>query len=259
MRQRRIRGHTPSIVSLQARHRMESRDVLTYKHQSSGNAKWAILCRELAKARDTCPPPALQALLERTRIITSVRSTLHAYDRRLRVVHRKNLYLLRKHQAQANSKIIPWTPSLDIKFTGNVDKSMPIFDLCDNVRYKIREHMHTTSRSAALFLREITRAGWPARPSWMQSKQFSDFLAKEHTTVGSTSRAFYGAYVCFEKRRIFTDRLKPNHCFDMEDEWSIGGLLRERSWNTTYVVGVGVPILQYATFVYSASVSLKTN
>ena len=76
---------------------------------------------------------------------------------------------------------------------------------CDDIREKIAAHLRNPAVTQASFCRELTkcqgnrpdRGGGKGGP--LQPVQLQSFLKKEGPLCGNTSKAFYTAYVYFEK------------------------------------------------------------
>ena len=137
-----------------------------------------------------------------------------------------------------------------VELAGEEDESVELYDTCDEIRRKIDIHLTLTDQTKASFLRDIARAGWPRNPPKIQTKQLSDFQAKDGPTSGCFSRVYYGerpafvdwsglekldlihgmtsgAYCYFEKKRIAEGKDKSVHRRCMEEEWP-NGMVRER-------------------------------
>jgi len=151
-----------------------------------------------------------------------------------------------------------WRSPLDVFLEGDLDESIPILDSCDVLRDKILNHLNTSGTKNAAFLRDIASAGWPANSPKIQSKQLNDFLSKVGPTSGSTSRVCYGefrllfapreayiiagAYVYFEKKRLFEGKPKSEHRLRMEQQWGDEGLPRQRDWSKVVIVRAGTSV-----------------
>ena len=120
--------------------------------------------------------------------------------------------------------------TLDGEGTGDV----PIFDSCDEVRRKINAHLRDPNVTKAGFTREMKKG--LVEGTALQAKSIDDFLRKKGPVAGNQSRAYYAAYVFFEKERIQKGKAKSKHRQEMEKEWPTGvdtSRPRDRFWVCT--------------------------
>ncbi|KAL0072286.1 hypothetical protein AAF712_000048 [Marasmius tenuissimus] len=119
-----------------------------------------------------------------------------------------------------------------ISLSGDEDGTVPLYESCDEIRQKIKDHLQSTKTTKASFLRDIARAAFPHSdpPIKIQSKQLADFLSLEGATSGNANRVYYASYVYFEKKRLSEGGEKSEHRLRMEKEWKLqGGISRKQN------------------------------
>ncbi|KAK5083930.1 hypothetical protein LTR05_006437 [Lithohypha guttulata] len=106
-------------------------------------------------------------------------------------------------------------PSLEGEETGDVET----YDICDDVRRKVRAHLKKQGVTQAGFCREISKCLGRGETS-IQSAQLASFLKKKKkgTMAGNTSKAFYASYVYFESMRVRDKKPKSSKRLQMESE-----------------------------------------
>lgn len=105
-----------------------------------------------------------------------------------------------------------------VKLEGEDEGKVPVFDTPSDIRTKIKAHLRTENTTQAAFCRQISQCqGANATP--VTSTQLSTFLKKKGPMGGNTSKAFYAAYVYFEKLRVKPGKKKSKKREEMEDQW----------------------------------------
>jgi len=105
-----------------------------------------------------------------------------------------------------------------VHLEGEEEGNVPVYDTCDDVRKKITAHLRTESTTQAALCREISKCqGSDATP--VTSAQLTAFLRKKGPMAGNTSKAFYAAYVYFEKLRVKQNKKKSKKREEMEVHW----------------------------------------
>ncbi|KAK2055042.1 hypothetical protein LY76DRAFT_203222 [Colletotrichum caudatum] len=114
--------------------------------------------------------------------------------------------------------------------------SVPVYDTCDTVRFKIRRALRRPGVTKAAFLRALVRAAYPAGSTHkIASNLLDNFLAKKGPVAGNTSSVFYAAYVYFEKLRVRDRRPETELRDAMELEWPGGFETREQLDRRSYI------------------------
>lgn len=117
-------------------------------------------------------------------------------------------------------------------------EKVPVYDTCDEVRRKIQAHLREPGVTQASFGRQIAEAYEPG--TTIQGKQIADFLRKKGESSGAESRAYYGAYVFFEKLRIKNGSKKSNSRKNAERQLPRGRELKDRTHEWIWC-GPGMP------------------
>lgn len=107
-----------------------------------------------------------------------------------------------------------------ISLHGEASHSVPVYDMCDTVRRKIRAALRREGVTQAAFLRAIAATYSDGRK--IQNKQLNDFLAKKGPLSGNRSCIYYAAYVFFEKVRIRDGKEKDKDRLAVEKQWPGG-------------------------------------
>lgn len=112
-----------------------------------------------------------------------------------------------------------------IYLDGEEDEEVEIYDTCDDVRKKIRDHMKLPGVTQASLSREFSEL---MPNNKVQPRHVAKFLDFKGPRAGAHSPAFYGGYVYFEKLRIAQGKKKSKKREELEDAWmGRGGLPRE--------------------------------
>lgn len=111
-----------------------------------------------------------------------------------------------------------------VTLPGEEDLKVPVYDTCDEVRRKIRNHMRDPMVTQAGFIRDIAKAAYPNGEKKPSSKTMHDFLGKKGRMAGNTSGVFYAAYVFFEKLRVRDEKSKTQFREEMEKAWGRDGV-----------------------------------
>ena len=116
-----------------------------------------------------------------------------------------------------------------IYLDGEEDEEVEIYDTCDDVRKKIRDHLKQPGVTQASLSREFSEL---LPNSKVQPRHVAKFLEFKGPRAGAHSPAFYGGYVYFEKLRIYQNKKKSKKREELEDAWEHqGGFPREGSHN----------------------------
>jgi len=107
-----------------------------------------------------------------------------------------------------------------VSLSGEATHSVPVYDMCDTVRRKIRAALRRDGVTQAAFLRAIAATYSDGRK--IQNKQLNDFLAKKGPLSGNRSCIYYAAYVFFEKVRIRDGKEKDKDRLGVEKQWPGG-------------------------------------
>ena len=108
-----------------------------------------------------------------------------------------------------------------IHFDGEEDESVPIYDTCNDVRSKIRAHI---KKYKGVSLASLSREFSELMPQTkVTANQVGKFLNFKGPRAGAHSPAFYGAYVYFEKLRIYESKGKSKKREEMEELWKKDG------------------------------------
>lgn len=118
---------------------------------------------------------------------------------------------------------------------GEPEGRVPVYDTCDDVRHKIEAHLRRSDVTPASFARAISTCqgnpenGRNPTPNPVQGRQVTDFLhkGKRGPMSGNTSKAFYAAYVYFEKLRMRDGKPKTKKRLEMEDRYANRGIDRD--------------------------------
>lgn len=117
---------------------------------------------------------------------------------------------------------------------------MPVYDMCDTVRRRIRAALRRDGVTQAAFLRAIAATYSDGRK--IQNKQLNDFLSKKGPLSGNRSCIYYAAYVFFEKVRIRDSKEKDKDRLAVEKQWP-GGVDTVRDctyvWSRADAVHIG--------------------
>jgi hypothetical protein len=128
----------------------------------------------------------------------------------------------------------------EIILEGETEEAVPIYDTCDDIRSKIREHLALSGMTQAAFLRQLCKC-FP-QPKKLQSRQLKLFLELTGSVRGCESAIYYGAYVYFEKLRIINGEAKSTKRLELEEDWeSEGGMSRKRD-RQSYIVMAGTAV-----------------
>lgn len=111
-----------------------------------------------------------------------------------------------------------------VTLPGEENLEVPVYDTCDEVRRKIRNHMRDPMVTQAGFLRDIAKAAYPNGERKPSSKTMNDLLGKKGRMAGNTSGVFYAAYVFFEKLRVRDGKPKTQFREEMEEAWGMDGV-----------------------------------
>jgi len=87
----------------------------------------------------------------------------------------------------------------DVKLEGEDGDGIPVYDDCGEVRRKIRLLQKTPGWKVTEWLREI---------GGVNSNSYGRFMREKGKTDGASNGTYYGAYVYFEKVRIFEGKKK---------------------------------------------------
>ncbi|PKS11326.1 hypothetical protein jhhlp_003088 [Lomentospora prolificans] len=107
-----------------------------------------------------------------------------------------------------------------VNLPGEATHSVPVYDMCDTVRRKIRAALRRDGVTQAAFLRAIAATYSDGRK--IQNKQLNDFLSKKGPLSGNRSCIYYAAYVFFEKVRIRDGKDKDKDRLAVEKQWPGG-------------------------------------
>ena len=116
-----------------------------------------------------------------------------------------------------------------IHLDGEEDEKVSIFDTCDDIRKKIKEHLKLPGVTQASLARELSEMMPQTK---VQPRQVAKFLNFKGPRAGGHSPVFYAGYVFFEKLRLQQDKKKTKKREDLEETWERkGGFPREGSHN----------------------------
>jgi hypothetical protein len=119
-------------------------------------------------------------------------------------------------------------PPLDVSIIdssylpGLLDDSVPVYDSCDEIRCKIKEHLLNRDVTQASFLRTLAAQFRPEANRKFQSKQLNTFREYQGADKGNMSAVFYASYVYFERLRLVKGDGKTAHRLGMEKAWPSG-------------------------------------
>ncbi|KAK5174561.1 uncharacterized protein LTR77_001642 [Saxophila tyrrhenica] len=117
----------------------------------------------------------------------------------------------------------------DITVEGEGDDSVPIFDTCDDVRKKIRDHLGKPGVKQTTFARDLSEL---VRSEQVQARHISKFLTFKGPRGSGHNPAFYAGYMYFEKLRTKQGEKKSAKRERLEDAWKAdGGFPREGTHN----------------------------
>lgn len=134
-----------------------------------------------------------------------------------------------KKQASDNAKVASKNDVSMITLEGESNRTVPIYDTCDDMRTKINRYMREmTGATNAGFVRTVNSAANPMdtidsfRPA--TASQLTTFLKGKGPTKGCESPVFYAAYVFFEKLRVKEGKPKSKKRVEMEAVWEKAGM-----------------------------------
>jgi hypothetical protein len=111
-----------------------------------------------------------------------------------------------------------------LQLSGELDDAVEVYDSCDEVRRKIKNHLRRRGANEAQLLRDLyAQFHGPRMPKALQSAQLNKFCGQKGAMTGNMSGIYYAAYVLFEKERITMRRPKSRHRLAMEDAWYMQG------------------------------------
>lgn len=123
---------------------------------------------------------------------------------------------------------------------GQEEETVPIYDTCNTIREKIRNHFVRSGMTQAAFIRELKKSFPPGKK--LQSRQLKLFMDLDGHDRGCESAVYYGAYVYFERLRIKNGEPKSDDREDLEDHWEpSGGISRVRDRNY-YIMPKGMAV-----------------
>jgi hypothetical protein len=125
-----------------------------------------------------------------------------------------------------------------IHLRGEEDVRVPVYESCDVVRKKVRDHLRDPAVTQASFLRALARS-YPDPTKKIQSTSLSRFQGQSGANAGATSSVHYAAYVFFEKLRIRNGKPKSKHREGMEKVWGVDGMNLKVGSHTGMFVGPG--------------------
>jgi hypothetical protein len=116
-----------------------------------------------------------------------------------------------------------------VELEGEFSDEVPIFDTCDDVRKKLRNHLSKPGVTKAGFARDLSEL---VRCEKVTPKHIDKFLTFKGPRGGGHSPAFYASYIYFEKLRIQQGKKKTAKREKLEGAWKDkGGFPREGSHN----------------------------
>jgi hypothetical protein len=100
------------------------------------------------------------------------------------------------------TKIEPEEHDVDLFYSlpDEIKGKVPIYDTCDEIRQKIRNHHLLPGMTKAAFLRQLSKCFAPPRN--LDLPQLHAFLRFEGSIRGCENRIYYRAHVYFEKLKI---------------------------------------------------------
>lgn len=111
-----------------------------------------------------------------------------------------------------------------LQLRGELDDAVEVYDSCDEIRRKIKNHLRRRGGNEARLLRDLhAQFHGPRMPKALQTAQLSKFCGQQGAMAGNMSGIYYAAYVLFEKERITMRRPKSRHRLAMEDAWYMQG------------------------------------
>jgi hypothetical protein len=125
-----------------------------------------------------------------------------------------------------------------IHLPGEENVRVSVYESCDVVRRKIRDHLRDPAVTQASFLRALARS-YPDPTKKIQSTSLSRFQGQSGANAGATSSVHYAAYVFFEKLRIRNGKPKSKHREGMEGVWGVDGMDLKVGSHTGMFVGPG--------------------
>ena len=102
-----------------------------------------------------------------------------------------------------------------IKIDGEEAGEAEVYDTCDEVRRKIKQHLDDTGKTQAQLVRDFQALIVEDFPKIM-ARQFGAFRDKHGPLNGATTPAFYAGYVFFEKSRIKEGKKKTEEAWKGE-------------------------------------------
>jgi len=112
---------------------------------------------------------------------------------------------------------------------GEPEGKVPIYDTCHAIRKKIDAHLRKPGVTQAALARELSKCIPGAET--IGSKNITDFQRKKGIMAGNTTKAYYAAYVYFEKMRIKEKKPKSKKRNEMEAQHGNKGV------DTEFILG----------------------
>jgi hypothetical protein len=117
---------------------------------------------------------------------------------------------------------------LDLTLPGEVDRTVPVYDSCAQVRVKIKNLLEKhkdkpENAQPGEFAKNGKPKPWTAKAVCdaigVSTKSYGAFMKKSGHMGGAENHTYYGAYVFFEKKRIFEGAKKTAARVKMESEY----------------------------------------
>lgn len=125
----------------------------------------------------------------------------------------------------------------NIHLPGQESGTVPLYDTPQTVRTHITAYLKRPGSTAAQLIRDINVVAAPRGKT--TAGTLSTFRGHKGSRGGATSEVFYGAYVFFEKLRVWEGKKKTARRVEMEEVWGIGGMDQETDSNTRFFATKG--------------------
>ncbi|RYP81840.1 hypothetical protein DL770_005795 [Monosporascus sp. CRB-9-2] len=127
--------------------------------------------------------------------------------------------------ARSNPGVASRPDISNVYLPGEETDSVPVWDICDEIRRRINAQLKTPGLTQAQFCRDLYAQLKAPKCKGIQTTQLAGFRSQKDPKAGCKSTVFYAAYVYFEKLRLAESKPKSKHRLDMEEVWDGEGAL----------------------------------
>ncbi|KAI5837773.1 hypothetical protein DFP73DRAFT_566647 [Morchella snyderi] len=115
-----------------------------------------------------------------------------------------------------------------VQLPGEEEGEVPIYDSCDEIRRKIRAFFRDPKYA------KVTQKRFREEIGNVNSNSYRRFMEKKGEGSGAENGTFTGAYIFFEKKRIYENKPKGKKRIESEQDYPLGRPLeddnRGRKW-----------------------------